>query len=477
MTPDSKQRQDLLFYQGDLELPTVARAEGIWLYDTEGNRYLDGSSGAITATIGHGNQRVLDAMQRQAARVTFAYRTQFENEPAHELAAAITSKLSQDLKRVYYVSGGSEAVEAAIKLARQFHLANGEPDRYKVISRFPSYHGSTLGALNATGYSPLNDPFRPLQAGSIYVPAPTRHARPAGMSETEWGAACAAELELALLDQGPGTVAAFMLEPVGGASTGALVPPDGYLAAITAICRRHGVLIIYDEVMTGVGRTGEFCAYQHWEQPQQPGAPAAGYRSGGPTAAGPDAEQLGAEVDILALSKGLGAGYIPLGAVVCRSYIADTVVHSGGFAHGHTYAGNPLACAVGAAVLRVVEEDDLVANARERGKQLRRGLDAIQQAHHVVGDARGLGLLTALEFVADRRTLEPYPPHLNVHGRATTLARKNGLLVYPRRSRGGYSGDHVLVAPPLIITEAQTQELLQRLDDTLDELERQLRTL
>ena len=455
MTSTSKPQDDLLFYQGHLDLPTVARAEGIWMYDTEGKRYLDGSSGAITATIGHGDRRVLAAMQQQAARVTFAYRTQFENEPAHELAAALTAKLSQALRRVFYVSGGSEAVESALKLARQFHIANGEPDRHKVISRFPSYHGSTLGALGATGYSPLNEPFRPMQSGSIYVPAPTRHSRPEGVSESEWGATCAAELERTIQEQGSGTVAAFIIEPVGGASTGALVPPDGYLAAITSICRKHGVLIIYDEVMTGVGRTGEFCAYQHWEEPAQ----------------------AGAEVDILALSKGLGAGYIPLGAVVCRSHIAETVVGNGGFAHGHTYAGNPLACAVGAAVLRVVEEDDLVANARERGAQLMQGLKAIKESHPVVGDVRGLGLLTALEFVADPLTLEPYPPQLNVHDRMTTLARRNGLLVYPRRSRGGFSGDHVLVAPPLIITQAEMADLLERLADSVAELEEQLSAL
>src|SRR5690554_3040740 len=267
-TPTHEPR-DLLFYQGHLELPTVSHAEGIWLYDTEGKRYLDGSSGAVTATIGHGDKRVLSAMRRQAERVTFAYRTQFENEPAHELARALTGQLSQDLRRVFYVSGGSEAVESAIKLARQYHLADGQPGRYKVISRFPSYHGSTLGALQATGYSPLNEPFTPMHLSSVRVPAPTRHARPAGMSEEEWGLECAAQLESAILEQGPDTVAAFIIEPVGGASTNALVPPPGYLAAITQICRRHGALIIYDEVMTGVGRTGEFCAYQHWERSEE----------------------------------------------------------------------------------------------------------------------------------------------------------------------------------------------------------------
>lgn len=447
-----RENPSLLFYQEHLRLPTVDRAAGIWLWDTDGNRYLDGCSGAVAAAIGQGDPRVLQALQQQAERVTFAYRTQFENQPAHELAARLTSQLSQDLTRVFYTSGGSEAVEAAIKLARQFHIARGEPERFKVISRYPSYHGSTLGALSATGYGPLNDPFAPLTAPSLYVPAPTCMRCPLGLQFPSCGVGCAAELERVIQEAGPDTVAAFIVEPVGGASTGALVPPAGYLAAVTETCRRHGVIIIYDEVMTGVGRTGAFCAYQHWE----------------------DEQPRGAEVDILALSKGLGAGYLPLGAVVCRSEIADSVVAAGGFAHGHTYAGNPLACAVGNAVLQVVEEDSLVENARVRGKQLFAGLEGIRQGNSVVGEVRGLGLLTALEFVADRETLTPFPPELNVHQLVTDLARKQGLLVYPRRSRGGYSGDHILIAPPLSISESELADLLERLAAAVLQLQTRL---
>lgn len=469
MTNDATGGGSLLFYQHHLALPTVSRAQGIWLYDTNGKRYLDGSSGAVAVTIGHADRRVLRAMRKQAEAVTFAYRTQFENQPAHDLAEALTAQLSQSLERVFYVSGGSEAVEAAIKLARQYHLATGSPARHKIISRFPSYHGSTLGALGATGYSPLNEPFQPMQKRSLYVPAPTRHGQPAGVTLREWGEACAAQLESLILEEGPETVAAFIVEPVGGASTGALVPPEGYLAAITRICRKYGVLIIYDEVMTGVGRTGEFCAYQHWELDSASGG-IPDRRHENPAAS----EAWGAEVDILALSKGLGAGYIPLGAVVSRAHIADSVVEHGGFAHGHTYAGNPLACAVGLAVLGVVEEDDLVRNARERGEQLMRGLSEIALSHPVVGDARGLGLLTALEFVQDRETLKPFPPHLSVHERMTGIAKEMGLLVYPRRSRGGYSGDHVLVAPPLTITAEEMTLLLELLTSAVAALEKQL---
>lgn len=443
----------LLFYQDHLELPTVDRAEGIWLWDDGGKRYLDGCSGAVAAAIGHTDPRVLEAMTEQARKVTFAYRTQFENQPSHELAARLVAQLSQGLERVFYTSGGSESVEAAIKLARQYHLAKGEPERFKVISRFPSYHGSTLGALSVTGYDPLNEPFKPLTLPPHYVTAPTRYNFPLDLDHESCTMACAVELERVILAAGAETVAAFIVEPVGGASTGALVPPPRYLATMTEVCRRHGILLIYDEVMTGIGRTGAFCAYQHWENDKP----------------------VGAEVDILALSKGLGAGYIPLGAVVCRSEIADAVVEAGGFAHGHTYAGNPLACAVGNAVLKVVEEDGLVEKAQLRGIELRAGLERIQYENDIVGEVRGLGLLTALEFVANRETFEPFPAELNVHQQVTDLAREQGLLVYPRRSRGGHAGDHILLAPPLSISAAETTELLERLAVAVGQLQKRLR--
>jgi len=480
---DAPENREVLFYQQALELPTVARAKGIWLEDTEGKRYLDGCSGAVVCSVGHGDERILRAMSEQARRVAFAYRTQFESMPAIELAQALVGHLSQGLERVFYVSGGSEAVEAAIKLARQYHLANGEPGRHRVISRFPSYHGSTLGALAATGYTPLNEPFIPMTSEPLYIPAPACHRCPLGLERSTCGLACAAELERVIEAHGPETISAFLVEPVGGASTGALVPPDGYLAAVTDICRRHGVLTIYDEVMTGVGRTGAFCAYQHWEAPEGGAAPAAGHEGAAP-AAGQEGGSLGdaperhlppgAEVDILALSKGLGAGYFPLGAVVCRIEIADVVLRGGGFAHGHTYAGNPLACAVGHAVLRVIDEDDLVANAAARGRELMDGMRAIQRCTSIVGHVRGIGLLTAMEFVADPTTLEPFDAALGIYQRITELARENGLLVYPRRSVGGTRGDHVLLAPPLTITAAEVQDLLGRLADAVTRLEGEL---
>lgn len=439
-----------LFYQTQEDLPTVDRGEGIWLWDREGRRYLDGSSGAVVATVGHGHPRVLAALTRQASRVAFAYRTQFENEPAVELADLLVDRLGHGLDRVFYVSGGSEAVEAALKLARQYFVATGRPERHRIVSRFPSYHGSTLGALSATGYAPLNAPFEPMTQPHLYVPAPTAYRCPVDADGASCDEACARELERVIVEAGPETVAAFILEPIGGASTGAIVPSARYFELVTEICRRYGVLTIYDEVMTGIGRTGAFCAFQHW-QPQ-------------------------ARVDILALSKGLGAGYAPLGAMVARSALVEAVLaDGGGFQHGHTYAGNPLACAVGLEVVRVVLEEELIENARARGEQLMAGLERLRSASPIVGDVRGRGLLTAVEFVADEERRLPFPAELDVHRRVTRAAFEEGLIVYPRRTLGGLEGDHVLVAPPLVITEEETDELLSRLGRAVARVEEQLR--
>jgi adenosylmethionine-8-amino-7-oxononanoate aminotransferase len=432
-----------LFYQASRVLPTVERGEGIWLYDADGVAYLDGCSGAVVAGLGHAHPRILAAMAAQAAKVSFAYRTQFENRPAVELADLLVRELGGDLNRVFYVSGGSEAVESALKLARQYFLAVSQPERHRIVSRFPSYHGSTLGALSATGYVPLTAPFEPMIAEHLYVPSPSAYRCPVDTSgdagDGTCDEACARELERVVLEQGPETIAAFILEPVGGASTGAIVSSARYFEMVTGICRKYGILTIYDEVMTGIGRTGAFCAFQHW-QPE-------------------------AHVDILALSKGLGAGYAPLGAMVARAEVVDAVLADGGqFAHGHTYAGNPLSCAIGLEVVRTVLDEGLVDNARDRGEQLLAGLAQIQAKSSIIGDVRGKGLLTGVEFVADLGTRRPFPPERDAYRVVTDAAFEEGLIVYPRRTIGGVMGDHVLIAPPLIVTEDQTADLLGRFE-------------
>jgi len=437
-----------LFYQTRAALPTVERGEGVWLIDRDGGRWLDGCSGAVVANLGHGHPDIIAAMRRQAEKVAFAYRTQFENEPAIELGRALADRLHQGLNRTFFVSGGSEAVETAIKLARSYHAARGDDSRYRIVSRFPSYHGSTLGALAATGYRPLTDGYAPMMVQSHHVAASTCYRCPFGLSYPDCQLACAQDLERALEALDPTTVAAFVFEPIGGASTGAIVPPDAYFGTIREIARRHGILVIYDEVMSGAGRTGAFCAHQHWE---------------------PDAH-----VDILTLSKGLGAGYTPLGAVVCKDEIAETVLDAGAFPHGFSYAGNPLSCAVGLEVLNVLARDGLVERAADVGEKLGDALRELAERHPIVGDVRGKGMLWGLEFVADRESRTPFPMEAAAAQQVTLAAAGERLLIYPRKGGGGLAGDHALVAPPLTISGDEIEELLARLDRALSRAEAQL---
>lgn len=429
-----------LFYQSRNPRPFLDRGEAIYLIDEQGKRYIDGSSGAMVSNIGHSNPRVLAKMKAQMDKATFGYRLHFRTHPSEDLAAKTVAMTPEGLDRVFFVSGGSEAVESAVKLARQFALTQGQGTRYKVISRFPSYHGCTFGALDLTGYDPLREPFAPMMAGMPKVAAPMTYLDRDNLTEEERGLKYAEKLRERIVEEGPETVLAFVMEPVGGASTGALVAPDSYYGRVREICEEYGVLLIYDEVMTGAGRTGKFLAAEHW----------------------------GITPDIVALSKGFGAGYAPLGAIVAGKRLVDPILDSGGFLHGFTYAGNPLACAAGMAVLEEIEEQGLIANAGRMGDVLMAELRALMDRYPFIGDVRGKGLLTAFEFVADRTTMEPLDPRLNAHERLVELAYERGLIIYSRRTRGGKAGDHFLVAPPLIITEAQITEMMTLLRDALD---------
>ncbi|PTE21349.1 aspartate aminotransferase family protein [Cereibacter changlensis JA139] len=428
-----------LFYQTGHPRPVLDRAEGIYMWDSEGNRFIDGSSGAMVCNIGHSNPAVLAAMQAQMERFTFGYRLHFVTEASEALAAKTASLAWPGMDRVFFVSGGSEAVESAIKLARQYAIAIGQPSRWKIISRSPSYHGCTLGALAISGYEALSDPFLPMMQAMPKVSAPRAWLDGLDPADPATGAHYAAELERKILEEGPDSVLGFILEPVGGASTGALVPPAGYMEAVREVCTRHGVLLIHDEVMSGGGRTGRFLGGQNWT----------------------------AAPDILAVSKGFGAGYVPLGAMVAQGHIVDAVMAGGGFLHGFTYAGNPLACAAGLAVIAEIERQDMMGNAQRTGALLKRELEGLMPRFPFIGEVRGMGLLLALELVADRDSKEPLPPELRAFDRLTEQAYQRGLIIYPRRSRGGYSGDHVLIAPPMITTPAQVGEIMERLTDAL----------
>ena len=429
-----------LFYQNRNPRPYLDHGEGIYLIDQSGKRYIDGSSGAMVSNIGHSHPHVLARMRDQMERATFGYRLHFRTEASEQLAAKTAGLMPEGLDRVFFVSGGSEAVESATKLARQYALTQGQGSRWKVISRFPSYHGCTLGALDLTGYDPLARPFDPMMRGMPKVPAPTTYLDRDNLTEAERGLKYAEMLRDRILAEGPDTVLAFIMEPVGGASTGALVAPDSYYGRVREICDEFGVLLIYDEVMTGAGRTGKFLAAEHW----------------------------GITPDIVALSKGFGAGYAPLGATVAGSRIVEPILEAGGFLHGFTYAGNPLACSAGLGVLEVLEQEGLVANAAAMGDVLMARLRGLMDRYAFIGDVRGKGLLTAFEFVADRETMEPLPVGLNAHSKLVEMAYERGLIIYSRRTRGGVAGDHFLVAPPLIITEPQIDEMMAILTDSLD---------
>ena len=435
-----------LFYQARGRRPIATRAEGIYIWDETGRRVIDGASGAMVVNIGHSNPHVREAMHAQLDRATFLYRLQFENEPAERFATALAERLPAELEKVFFVSGGSEAVESALKLARQWAVATGQPERWKIISRFPGYHGSTLGALAVTGYDLLTQHYLPLMREMPKIAAPTAYLDRDALTMEERGLRYAQLLEEQILAEGPESVLAFIMEPIGGATTGALVAPDSYYARIREICDRYGILLIHDEVMSGAGRTGAYLGGDHW----------------------------GCRPDIVALSKGLGAGYAPLGAMVAPERIVEPVLAAGGFAHGHTYAGNPLASAAGLAVLEEIDRLDLLGNATAMGDRLIAGLRELAERHPVIGDVRGKGLLLAVEFVADRETMEPLAPELNAHERMVELAFGRGLILYSRRTRGGRSGDHVLVCPPMIVTPEQVDRILEILDDTLRALEREL---
>jgi adenosylmethionine-8-amino-7-oxononanoate aminotransferase len=440
--------KNYLFYMTRKKLPLIQNARGIYMWDHTGKEYIDGCSGAIVCNIGYGNPRIEAAVARQAQSTFFAYRLHFENEPALNLAEKLVLHTAPQLNRVFYVSGGSEAVETAMKLCRQYFHNRGEGSRSIFISRTPSYHGCTLGALALTTYAPLEIPFRPLIKPYPKIPAPYCFRCAFNQAYPQCGLACAWQLETVICEQGPENVAAFVAEPIGGASTGAVVPPDEYFAVIQKICRKYDVMLILDEIMTAFGRTGKLFGYEHWN----------------------------VEADIIALSKGMAAGYFPLGAVLSRDTIVEEIVAKTGFAHGFTYAGNPMACAVGLEVFNIITEEALPANAAAMGTRLKSGLKELANRYPMIGDVRGRGLLLAIELVRNPATREPFDAEKNVGQRLTDIAYEEGLIVYPRRPINGLRGDHVLVAPPLIINADEVLHLLSRLDGALKRLADEIET-
>ncbi len=420
-------------------LPTVAGGEGVWLIDAEGNRYLDACGGAAISALGHSNTRVLEAAKEQLDAIAFAHTGFFTSRPAEMLADRLIEKAPEGIERVYLVSGGSEAVEAAIKLARQYFLEINQPERSRIVSRWQSYHGNTLGALAAGGNKWRRAQFEPLLSDAMHQIDPCHYWRWAepGESAFDYGQRVANQLEEKILELGAQTVAAFIAEPVVGATMGAVGAVEGYFSRIREICDRYGILLILDEVMCGTGRTGTFFASEHED----------------------------VRPDIICMAKGLGAGIQPIGAMLCSGEIYQAIAQgSGFFQHGHTYMGHPVAAATALAVLEEIDKGDLLANVRAMGALLETKLkDRFAQNPHV-GDIRGRGLFYGIELVRDRADKTPFDPGLGLNRRIKKLAMGEGLMCYPFGGTvDGKSGDHVLLAPPYIVTPEDVEMIVARL--------------
>ncbi len=430
------------------KLPTAVAGDGCYIADQNGKRYLDACCGAAVSCLGHSDQNVQEAIKSQTDKLSFAHSGFFTSEPAEELADLLIANAPEGIDRVYFVSGGSEAVEAALKLARQYHLERGEDQRSHVIARWQSYHGNTIGALSAGGNKWRREPFMPMLVPMSHIdPCYPYRDQTEGESDEDYGLRAANRLEEEILKVGAKNVSAFICEPVVGATMGAVAAAPGYLKRIREICDQYGVLLILDEVMCGMGRTGTLFACEHDEV-----AP-----------------------DIICIAKGLGAGYQPIGAMLCSKKIYSAIENgSGFFQHGHTYQAHPTACAAGLAVLTTLLERDLLTNVRHRSEQLMKALtDAFGQHPHV-GDIRGRGLFIALELVKDRDTKEPFDPVLAIHARIKKAAFELGLMCYPMPGTiDGKNGDHILLAPPFIIEDQHVDEIVEKLSQSfamLDEL-------
>ena len=434
------------FYIGNKKMPVVERGEGVYLYDEEGNKYFDASSGPITCNIGHSNPKVLEAIKNQSEKVCFASHAFFENKPNRELAKNLVNLTGEKYDQAFFVSGGSEAIEASFKLARQYAIVCGQTKKHKIIARAPSYHGSTMGAFSASDDIEMQENFQSLTKISIKVPAPLSYRVPDNFDALSYARFCLDELERTIIEEDPEDVLAFILEPVGGLSTGALVAPDFYYKNVREICDKYGVLLIYDEVMSGAGRTGRFLAADHWE---------------------------GSDPDLVILAKGLCAGYSPLGALLAPNKIVEPVVSSGGFLHGHTYASNPLSCAIANAVLNEVVENNLVENAKVVGDYLKEGLNNLASHLSIIGDVRGKGLLLAVELVQDTTTKSLFNADQRAIYRISELGIKNGILLYTRRTSKGENGEWLMIAPPLISTTAHCDNFLSKLYKTLKDFEKE----
>jgi hypothetical protein len=428
----------------NVSLPTVVAGDGPFLIDRDGRRYLDASGGAAVSCLGHSDRAVIDAIKRQLDALPYAHTSFFTNEPAEALADALAAQAPAGLARVFFVSGGSESVEAALKLARQYYVEVGQPTRHRVVARRQSYHGGTLGGLSIGGNLARRELFGPILPAAWHVsPCYAYRERAADETDDAYAERLAAELDAEITRLGPASVMAFVAETVVGATLGAVPPVPGYFRRVREVCDRHGVLLILDEVMCGMGRTGTMFA----------------------------CAQEGVVPDLLCVSKGIGAGYQPLGAMLVHERIYDAVVRgSGAFRHAHTFMGHATACAAGVAVQREIAERGLLARVRTLGDTLITCLRERFAEHPFVGDVRGRGLFVGVELVADRASRRPFDPSCAVHTRVKRAAMQRGMLCYPNGGTAdGVRGDHVLLAPPFIIEAQQLETIVETLAAAIDD--------
>ncbi len=424
------------------QVPLAVQGDGVYIIDRTGKRYLDASGGAAVSCLGHSDAEVIEAIKSQVERLEFAHTGFFSSVPAEALAELLIKEAPGDLDRVYFVSGGSEAVEAAIKLARQYCIEIGQPQRHRVIARRQSYHGNTLGALAAGGNLWRREPFSPLMIETTHI-SPCYAYRDQQQDETgfDYGQRVANELEAEIQRLGEEQVMAFIAEPVVGATLGAVPAVEGYFKRIREICNQYGVLLILDEVMCGMGRTGSLYA----------------------------CDQEGVAPDIMTIAKGLGAGYQPIGAMLCSAQIYQAIEQgSGFFQHGHTYIGHPVACAAAHAVVKKIMDRRMLDRVLTQGVRLRKALLDKFGDHANIGDIRGRGLFLGLELVRDRDTRAAFPPQLGLHKKFKQTAFENGLVCYPAGGTiDGQQGDHILLAPPFIIDTGHIDEIVKKLDKAL----------
>jgi adenosylmethionine-8-amino-7-oxononanoate aminotransferase len=433
-------------------LPTIASGEGVYLIDSDNQYYLDGCGGAAVSNLGHNHPRVIKAIKEQLDSIPYAHTGFFTNTSCEKLATRLVELAPNSLNHVYFVSGGSEAVETALKLARQYFVERGLLNKQQFIARKQSYHGNTLGALAVGGNEWRRAPFQPLLSNAHHIsPCYTYRLKQEHESETEYSERAANELELKIRQLGAGNVMAFIAEPIVGATAGAVLATSGYFKRIREICDRYDVLLILDEVMCGVGRTGSFYAF----------------------------EQEEIEPDIVTIAKGLAAGYQPIGATIANDKIYHAIANgSGFFQHGHTFMGHPVACAAALATVDTIIEDNLLECIRLRGQQLLHLLTEALQNHPNIGDIRGRGLMVGIELVANKASKHPLPPETFAHKKVQSIAMNHGLMCYPMSGTiDGHNGHHILLAPPYIINEEQIEELVFKLTRSIDMAAAQWRDL